>query len=155
MDSIAATSHNRALVPVPYRLASAVLPPARQRYRPAAPMAADGLTKLPVHTGHIIKHSIYHLDIFDLHYYHQVLLDYLISKDIGTSCAEYLLKCLCIVCDKWNNSCVQQESTSEFSSDEIPLSPKPDRMNQETCKQQFHAARDCLLMLKKSVESLC
>lgn len=27
-----------------------------------------------------------------LHYDHQVLLDYLISKDIGASCAEYLLR---------------------------------------------------------------
>ena len=29
---------------------------------------------------------------FQLHYDHQVLLDYLISKDTGTSCAEYLLR---------------------------------------------------------------
>jgi hypothetical protein len=28
----------------------------------------------------------------ELHYDHQVLLDYLISKDIGASCAEYLLR---------------------------------------------------------------
>lgn len=31
---------------------------------------------------------------FQLHYDHQVLLDYLISKDTGTDCAEYLLRCL-------------------------------------------------------------
>ncbi|KAM1476709.1 hypothetical protein PS2_037974 [Malus domestica] len=29
-----------------------------------------------------------------LRYDHQVLLDYLISKDTGISCAEYLLRCL-------------------------------------------------------------
>lgn len=33
-------------------------------------------------------------DMFQLHYDHQVLLDYLISKDTGTSCAEYLLRCV-------------------------------------------------------------
>lgn len=31
---------------------------------------------------------------FQLHYDHQVLLDYLISKDTGTDCAEYLLRCV-------------------------------------------------------------
>ncbi|KAJ9564093.1 hypothetical protein OSB04_000059 [Centaurea solstitialis] len=121
---------------------------------------------------------LFHLFLSELHYDHQVLLDYLISKDTGVSCAEYLLKCLRIVCDKWNSfvgfrvpkegenrssfkrrkvmndSCVQNESCSESSSDDIPLSSKPDCMNQETCKQQFRAARDCLLLLKKSVESL-
>ena len=34
----------------------------------------------------------YVLFILQLHYDHQVLLDYLISKDTGISCAEYILR---------------------------------------------------------------
>ncbi|XP_024974917.1 uncharacterized protein LOC112513026, partial [Cynara cardunculus var. scolymus] len=121
---------------------------------------------------------LFHLFLSNLHYDHQVLLDYLISKDTGASCAEYLLKCIRIVCDKWNSflgfqvpkeggnrssfkrrkvtndSCVHQESSSESVSDEIPVSSKTDLTNQETCKQPFYAAIDCLLLLKKSVENL-
>ncbi|CAI0553897.1 unnamed protein product [Linum tenue] len=37
-----------------------------------------------------------------LHEDHQVLLDYLISKDLGISCAEYLLRCLRITCSAWH-----------------------------------------------------
>lgn len=44
----------------------------------------------------------FHLFIAGIHYDHQVLLDYLISKDIGASSAEYLLRCLRKVCDSWN-----------------------------------------------------
>ncbi|CAL9028387.1 unnamed protein product [Prunus brigantina] len=36
------------------------------------------------------------------YYDHQVLLDYLISKDTGISCAEYLLRCLRKVYDSWS-----------------------------------------------------
>ncbi|KVI02657.1 hypothetical protein Ccrd_019051 [Cynara cardunculus var. scolymus] len=53
-----------------------------------------------------------------------------------------------------NDSCVHQESSSESVSDEIPVSSKTDLTNQETCKQPFYAAIDCLLLLKKSVENL-
>ncbi|KAL2504866.1 hypothetical protein Adt_20487 [Abeliophyllum distichum] len=44
---------------------------------------------------------IFHIFLAEIHYDHQVLLDYLISKDTGTSCAEYLLRSLRIVCDCW------------------------------------------------------
>ncbi|KAG6663223.1 hypothetical protein CIPAW_02G011900 [Carya illinoinensis] len=44
---------------------------------------------------------LFHLFLLELHYDHQVLLDYLISKDTGISCAEYLLRCLRMVCDSW------------------------------------------------------
>ncbi|KAM1128310.1 hypothetical protein ACFX13_038953 [Malus domestica] len=37
---------------------------------------------------------LFHLFLLELRYDHQVLLDYLISKDTGISCAEYLLRCL-------------------------------------------------------------
>ncbi|KAL6551693.1 hypothetical protein OROGR_007847 [Orobanche gracilis] len=35
---------------------------------------------------------IFHLFLAEIHYDHQVLLDYLISKDTGSRCAEYLLR---------------------------------------------------------------
>ncbi|XP_060192968.1 uncharacterized protein LOC132622379 isoform X2 [Lycium barbarum] len=44
----------------------------------------------------------FHLFLAGIHYDHQVLLDYLISKDTGASSAEYLLRCLRMVCDSWN-----------------------------------------------------
>ncbi|KAK6922988.1 Protein Lines, N-terminal [Dillenia turbinata] len=45
--------------------------------------------------------SVFHLFLAELSYDHQVLLDYLISKDTGISCGEYLLRCLRLVCDSW------------------------------------------------------
>ncbi|KAK9285883.1 hypothetical protein L1049_025084 [Liquidambar formosana] len=45
---------------------------------------------------------LFHLFLAELHYDHQVLLDYLISKDTGISCAEYLLRCLRTVSDSWH-----------------------------------------------------
>ncbi|KAF2295143.1 hypothetical protein GH714_031686 [Hevea brasiliensis] len=36
--------------------------------------------------------NLFHLFLAELHYDHQVLLDYLISKDTGITCAEYLLR---------------------------------------------------------------
>ncbi|XP_027915704.1 uncharacterized protein LOC114175134 [Vigna unguiculata] len=43
----------------------------------------------------------FHLFLFEIHYDHQVLLDYLISKDTGISCAKYLLRCLHLICNSW------------------------------------------------------
>ncbi|CAI9110082.1 OLC1v1010047C2 [Oldenlandia corymbosa var. corymbosa] len=43
----------------------------------------------------------FHLFLAEIVYDHQVLLDYLISKDTGARSAEYLLKCLRIVCNSW------------------------------------------------------
>ncbi|CAO2827963.1 unnamed protein product [Amaranthus hypochondriacus] len=44
---------------------------------------------------------LFHVFLAELQYDHQLLLDYLISKDIGGKCAEYLLKCLRNVCNSW------------------------------------------------------
>ncbi|XAR73946.1 hypothetical protein NMG60_11008085 [Bertholletia excelsa] len=44
----------------------------------------------------------YPVCLVQLHYDHQVLLDYLISKDTGASSAEYLLRSLRVVCDSWD-----------------------------------------------------
>ncbi|CAI0553906.1 unnamed protein product [Linum tenue] len=40
----------------------------------------------------LFARSFLQLYLHELHYDHQVLLDYLISKDLGISCAEYLLR---------------------------------------------------------------
>ncbi|WCJ31047.1 hypothetical protein M5689_012563 [Euphorbia peplus] len=45
---------------------------------------------------------LFHLFLAELNYDHEVILDYLISKDSGASCAEYLLRSLRVVCDSWN-----------------------------------------------------
>ncbi|KAK1363660.1 Golgin candidate 6 [Heracleum sosnowskyi] len=44
---------------------------------------------------------LFHLFLAELLYDHQVLLDYLMSKDTGASSAEYLLRCLRAVRDSW------------------------------------------------------
>ncbi|CAN1225219.1 hypothetical protein LINGRAPRIM_LOCUS961 [Linum grandiflorum] len=46
--------------------------------------------------------KLFHLFLSELHYDHQVLLDYLISKDLGIKCAEYLLRCLRAICSSWH-----------------------------------------------------
>ncbi|XP_057951432.1 uncharacterized protein LOC131146073 isoform X7 [Malania oleifera] len=131
---------------------------------------------------------LFHLLLAELHYDHLVLLDYLISKDTGTSCAEYLLRCLRAICDSWHifvefppsmefldqsqykktRVCWDGLSTQlEPSSAQIrgvvtPVSPeekcardyKYGSKNCGTRGQPFEEARDCLLMLKNSMENL-
>ncbi|CAN1225215.1 hypothetical protein LINGRAPRIM_LOCUS961 [Linum grandiflorum] len=53
--------------------------------------------------NHILfAQSFLQLYLHELHYDHQVLLDYLISKDLGIKCAEYLLRCLRAICSSWH-----------------------------------------------------
>ncbi|XP_028764021.1 uncharacterized protein LOC114722220 isoform X2 [Neltuma alba] len=47
--------------------------------------------------------QLFHLFLSEIHYDHQVLLDYLISKDTGISCAKYLLRCLSLVSNSWQS----------------------------------------------------
>ncbi|KAI4327504.1 hypothetical protein L6164_019954 [Bauhinia variegata] len=65
---------------------------------------------------------LFHLFLSEIHYDHQVLLDYLISKDTGISCAKYLLRCLHLVFNSW-------KSFMEF-----PLYGEP--LNQSSCKKR-------------------
>ncbi|KAI0501536.1 hypothetical protein KFK09_016481 [Dendrobium nobile] len=44
---------------------------------------------------------LFHLFLLLLHYDHLVLVDYLISKDTGLHCLQYLLRCLRLICDSW------------------------------------------------------
>ncbi|CAI9777479.1 unnamed protein product [Fraxinus pennsylvanica] len=132
---------------------------------------------------------IFHIFLAEILYDHQVLLDYLISKDRGASCAEYLLRSLRVVCDSWNLF-VKYPETEEakhllyskrrkvlagcLDSDEALSSPRvrndgaPSSLEMECKKVQlsdskhgrnyrlpFVGARDCLVSLKTSIESLC
>ncbi|KAL0377778.1 UNVERIFIED_CONTAM: Methylesterase 1 [Sesamum radiatum] len=112
-----------------------------------------------------------------IHYDHQVLLDYLISKDTGSSCAEYLLRSLRIVCNSW--SLFIEFPGVEEGLDQ--LRPKRQRVlvdsmdfedgrisSLEQCNEghahgrkgrrnyrlPFVAARDCLVLLRTSINSL-
>ncbi|KAF5451363.1 hypothetical protein F2P56_026476 [Juglans regia] len=129
---------------------------------------------------------LFHLFLLELHYDHQVLLDYLISKDTGISCAEYLLRCLRMICDSWclfvefsldgkgiNQSSYKKRKVtlggSKFLANVTPRLVQ----NNETCTsvekeckrddqyghkkyitQPFEEAKECLLSLRNSVESL-
>ncbi|KAI3946023.1 hypothetical protein MKX01_024779 [Papaver californicum] len=46
--------------------------------------------------------QLFHLFLSELQYDHQVLLDYLISKDTGINCVKYLLRCLRTVSNSWH-----------------------------------------------------
>ncbi|XP_077233133.1 golgin isoform X2 [Tasmannia lanceolata] len=76
---------------------------------------------------------LFHLFLAGLHYDHSVLLDYLISKDTGIHCVQYLLRSLRIVCKSW---CM----FVEFSVGESEL-------RQSYCKKRkicnFMSGRDC------------
>ncbi|RDX83275.1 hypothetical protein CR513_35823, partial [Mucuna pruriens] len=47
--------------------------------------------------------SFLQLYLCEIHYDHQVLLDYLISKDTGIRCAKYFLRCLHLICNSWKS----------------------------------------------------
>ncbi|XP_050388209.1 uncharacterized protein LOC126805192 isoform X2 [Argentina anserina] len=126
---------------------------------------------------------LFHLFLVELSYDHQVLLDYLISKDTGISCAEYLLRCLRYVCDSWNlfvefppsgqatdgSSCKKRKISvtgsrfcggNFFAVIDFPGSFLKDVCDDENiygCKHtrgNFQEAKECLLSLKSSIESL-
>ncbi|KAK7848800.1 hypothetical protein CFP56_004277 [Quercus suber] len=124
--------------------------------------------------------------VSNLHYDHEVLLDYLISKDIGISCAEYLLRCLRIICDSWSlfvefllnwkdinqSSCKKRKVSldgSNFGADVTPMLVKNNGIitsqekeyerdhrygSQHYITKPFEEAKECLLSLRNSVESL-
>ncbi|CBI33272.3 unnamed protein product, partial [Vitis vinifera] len=100
----------------------------------------------------------YVLFILQLHYDHQVLLDYLISKDTGISCAEYILRCLRKICESWDLF-VEFSVTGKFMSQSFRKKRKvfqngPDSQERGSREQPFKEAKECLLSLKNSVENL-
>ncbi|CAL2262501.1 unnamed protein product [Prunus armeniaca] len=103
-----------------------------------------------------------YLVVQTLSYDHQVLLDYLISKDTGISCAEYLLRCLRKVCDSWSLfvEFLVEDSLAPTKNHLTFLDDEPDEENENGCKhtqnggQYFKEAKECLLSLKISIEVL-
>ncbi|CAM9003736.1 unnamed protein product [Rhodiola kirilowii] len=105
---------------------------------------------------------LFHIFLAKLHYDHQILLDYLISKDVGLSCVEYLLRCLRRVSESWKS--FMQYSSRKVSTRSnnkkrktVPTVSEKDRS--ETAiywvrGEAFEQAKQCLLSLRVSVESL-
>ncbi|XP_022149492.1 uncharacterized protein LOC111017910 isoform X2 [Momordica charantia] len=89
--------------------------------------------------------NTFHLFLKELNYDHELLIDYLISKDAGTYCLEYLLRCLHIISDskhalvdsssKWDaithSSCKKRKVSLNCSntSEEL-LSGSPNKSNE-------------------------
>ncbi|XP_051140483.1 uncharacterized protein LOC127257940 isoform X2 [Andrographis paniculata] len=108
---------------------------------------------------------LFHLFLAKIHYDHQVLLDYLISKDTGSRCAEYLLRSLRIVCDSWTVF-TEFPELEESSGQSSPKDHKAIAECKDTKRARFHesqtasrnephaAARDCLLSLRASISNL-
>ncbi|XP_065874648.1 uncharacterized protein [Euphorbia lathyris] len=129
---------------------------------------------------------LFHLFLAALHYDHQVILDYLISKDTGASCAEYLLRSLRVVCNSWSlfitfsvheklknpSSCKKRKLLLDGSNVQAEVSSVPSEQtlspglekhekdverswkHDESTRQMFKEAKNCLLSLKYSVENL-
>ncbi|XP_044470163.1 uncharacterized protein LOC123199303 isoform X2 [Mangifera indica] len=133
------------------------------------------------HLSHVFNPvHLFHLFLAELHYDHQVLLDYLISKDTGIHCAEYLLRCLRMVCDSWPlfKEFLAVGKFTNQSSDKrrkiILDSPKFQGRLQSTTLENsilslqeeydcdrcgtrgsyYNKAYDCLISLKTSMENL-
>ncbi|XP_024030792.1 uncharacterized protein LOC21403182 [Morus notabilis] len=162
--------------------------PAEEQFQKEKAALQDAEQDMLFHVSNLFNPvHLFHLFLAELHYDHQVLLDYLISKDTGTSCAEYLLRCLRAVCDSWclfvefsmggqwvNQSSHKKrkklcDSTSQAEEHSVPV--KKDEILAsigEECKKGYKKggeqyrprrkpyieAKECLLALKVSVESL-
>ncbi|KAK7263071.1 hypothetical protein RJT34_30655 [Clitoria ternatea] len=107
---------------------------------------------------------LFHLFLSEIHYDHQVLLDYLISKDTGISCAKYFLRGLHLICNSWklfvefplfgeflNQSCKRRKivgNATVFLEDGMRTSVDLDN------NKPFKNAAECLLSLNNSVDNL-
>ncbi|XP_011099304.1 uncharacterized protein LOC105177755, partial [Sesamum indicum] len=121
--------------------------------------------------------NLFHLFLAEIHYDHQVLLDYLISKDTGSSCAEYLLRSLRIVCNSWslfikfpgveeglNQLCPKRQRVLIDSTDlkdgrissleQCNEGHAHGRKGYKNYRLSFVAARDCLVSLRTSINRL-
>ncbi|KAI4381670.1 hypothetical protein MLD38_007725 [Melastoma candidum] len=127
---------------------------------------------------------LFHLFLEQIHYDHDVLLDYLISRDIGVSCAEYLLRSLRHTCDSlqafiefpWRSEIKDSPKVKRRkfaikcseSRREEPLSSVGNNgllmRGREKCQdlrhkfhrtgEHFNKAKECLLSLQYAVQRL-
>ncbi|XP_071913303.1 uncharacterized protein [Coffea arabica] len=128
--------------------------------------------------------NFFHLFLAEIFYDHEVLLDYLISKDTGAKCAEYLLRCLRMVCNSWNlfaefstwvkppnSSCRKRRRVLadgiDFEGNRCHASLEDDSVPSPMDTEGKHSgkhgrtktvlvedAKGCLLCLKASIDSL-
>ncbi|KAF8676646.1 hypothetical protein HU200_046879 [Digitaria exilis] len=116
---------------------------------------------------------LFHLLLFLLHYDHMVLVDYLISKDVGVHCAQYLLRCLRLVSQSWHAfvddsiylakieklNCKRQKTSRDVissrasSSKEYKNSSGYDK-EAKNSQKLFLDAKVCLYSFKRTVEDL-
>ncbi|CAL5058998.1 unnamed protein product [Urochloa decumbens] len=115
---------------------------------------------------------LFHLLLLLLHYDHMVLVDYLISKDVGVHCAQYLLRCLRLVSQSWHAfvddsvystkieklNCKRQRTSRDSSA---RASSSKEYNNDSGCDKEaknsqklFLDAKVCLYSLKRTVEDL-
>ncbi|XP_039827795.1 uncharacterized protein LOC120689560 isoform X2 [Panicum virgatum] len=116
---------------------------------------------------------LFHLLLLLLHYDHMVLVDYLISKDVGVHCAQYLLRCLCLVLQSWHAfvhdsvyltkieklDCKRQRTSRDINN--AGASSSKEYKNGSGCDKEgknsqklFLNAKVCLYSLKRTVEDL-
>ncbi|WVZ77050.1 hypothetical protein U9M48_024952 [Paspalum notatum var. saurae] len=116
---------------------------------------------------------IFHQLLFLLHYDHMVLIDYLISKDVGVHCAQYLLRCLRLVSQSWHSfvddsvylteieklECKRQRTSRDISR--ARASSSKEHKNGYGCDKEanisqklFLKAKACLYSLKRTLEDL-
>jgi len=116
---------------------------------------------------------LFHLLLLLLHYDHMVLVDYLISKDVGVHCAQYLLRCLRLVLQSWHAfvhdsvyltkieklDCKRQRTSRDINS--ARASSSKEYKNGSGCDKEaknsqklFLDAKVCLYSLKRTVEDL-
>ncbi|RLN08534.1 uncharacterized protein C2845_PM11G18540 [Panicum miliaceum] len=110
--------------------------------------------------GDYVKHSAGNIL---LHYDHMVLVDYLISKDVGVHCAQYLLRCLRLVSQSWHAfvddsiyltkieklDCKRQRTSRDINSAGASSSKEA-----KNSQKLFLDAKVCLYSLKRTVEDL-
>ncbi|XP_064962645.1 uncharacterized protein LOC103983378 isoform X3 [Musa acuminata AAA Group] len=120
---------------------------------------------------------LFHMFLLLLHYDHLVLVDYLLSKDLGIRFLQYLLRCLRMVGTSWHiflrfPLCGSEQNQSSYKRRKISIDeslealPSSIMMTKEHKVRKllavgnidksmtFNNAKECLLSLKKTVEDL-
>ncbi|KAK9713487.1 hypothetical protein RND81_06G030400 [Saponaria officinalis] len=80
----------------------------------------------------------------ELQYDHQLLLDYLISKDTGSKCAEYLLRCLRTICASWDQFLQLLVGKTRLCQNDCQKSCKRTRtFLEDSCAEQIPVPLHC------------
>ncbi|KAJ6812015.1 uncharacterized protein M6B38_152230 [Iris pallida] len=139
---------------------------------------------VPFHIANIFNPiHLFHLFLLLLHYDHLVLVDYLISKDTGVHCVQYLLRLLRLICQSWSifaelsprgsgtdRNCQKRRKISvdkncneilgSFSSSSSVITRQFMPRQKSHCSHKnislhsFEKAKECLVSLKRSVADM-